>query len=72
MMAEDFFTSGGIGDDNQDGDSRDETFEFWGEPHTRGWEAFDKVLAQGTAPMIVVARPLKRSVGSQLNLMSTH
>jgi hypothetical protein len=51
MMAEDFFTSGGIGDDNQDGDSRDETFEFWDESHTRGWEAFDKVLAQGTAPM---------------------
>lgn len=53
MMAEDFFTSGGIGDDNQDGDSRDETFVFWDEPHTRGWEAFDKVLAQGTAPMAV-------------------
>lgn len=51
MMAEDFFTSGGVGDDNQDGDSRDETFAFWDEPHMRGWEAFDKVLSQGTAPM---------------------
>ena len=51
MMVEDFFTSGGIGDDNQDGDSRDETFEFWDESHTRGWEAFGKVLSQGTAAM---------------------
>jgi hypothetical protein len=51
MMADDFFTSGGIGDDNQDGDSRNETFKFWDESYVRGWEAFDKVLAQGAAPM---------------------
>lgn len=50
IMAEDFFTSGGIGDDNQDGDSRDETFAFWDKPHTRGWGAFDMVLAQGYSP----------------------
>jgi hypothetical protein len=50
MMGKDFFTSNGVGDSNQDGDFRDEAFEFWDEPSTRGWEAFHKVLAQGAAP----------------------
>ncbi len=47
MMPPDFFTSGGIGDDNGDGDSRDEAFAFWDKPYTRGWDALDRVLAQG-------------------------
>lgn len=51
MMAEDFFTSGGVGDDNGDGDSREETFAFWDESHARGWKAFDRILSRGTAPM---------------------
>jgi len=50
MMTPDFFTSGGIGDDNGDGDSRDETFAFWDQPYTRGWEALDDVLAHGAVP----------------------
>jgi hypothetical protein len=50
MMAADFFTSGGVGDDNQDGDHRDEAFAFWDEPYTRGWEALDRTLAAGVAP----------------------
>ena len=50
MMTPDFFTSGGVGDDNGDGDSRDETFAFWDQPNTRGWEALDRVLAQGAVP----------------------
>lgn len=50
MLTPDFFTSGGVGDDNGDGDTREEAFAFWDEPHTRGWEALDRVLAQGTVP----------------------
>src|ERR1051326_4790124 len=48
MMSPDFFTSGGVGDDNGDGDTRDEVFAFWDEPHTRGWEALNRILSQGT------------------------
>lgn len=50
MLVSDFFTSGGVGDDNGDGDSRDETFAFWDEPETRGWEALQRVSAQGVVP----------------------
>ena len=50
LMVPDFFTSGGVGDDNRDGDSRDESFAFWGDGVTRGWEALDRTLAQGTVP----------------------
>ena len=57
MMAPDFFTSGGVGDDNGDGDSRDETFAFWDEPLVRGWEALDRVLAQGVVPNIALSDP---------------
>ncbi len=48
MMTPDFFTSGGVGDDNRDGDDRDETFEFWDGPNVNGWQAFSRVLAKGT------------------------
>lgn len=57
MMAPDFFTSGGVGDDNGDGDSRDETFDFWDEPLTRGWEALNRVLAQGVVPNTTLTAP---------------
>jgi hypothetical protein len=50
MMAPDFFTSGGVGDDNGDGDSRDETFAFWGDSNTRGWEALEQTLSKATVP----------------------
>ena len=49
MLARDIFFSGG-GDDNGDGDTRDEAFQLWDDPHVRGWEAFDKILSQGTVP----------------------
>jgi hypothetical protein len=45
MMSSDFFSSGG----NDAG--RQAAFQFWDDPNVRGWEAFDKVLAQGTVPM---------------------
>jgi hypothetical protein len=44
MMSDDFFSSGG------NGPGAEVAFEFWDEPHVRGWEAFDKVLARGTVP----------------------
>jgi hypothetical protein len=51
MMVREFHFSGGGGDDNHDGDSRDEAFQFWDEPYTQGWKAFDKVLTRGSVPM---------------------
>jgi hypothetical protein len=49
MMTRDFYFSGGGGDDNRDGDSRDEAFEFWGHSSGRGWDAFHKALEGGAA-----------------------
>jgi hypothetical protein len=51
MMTRDFYFSAGGGDDDHDGDTRDEAFEFWDDKHVRGWEALDRILAQGTVPM---------------------
>ncbi len=48
MMIPEFFYSGGGGCD--DGDCRDEAFEFWDDPHVRGWRAFDRILAEGAVP----------------------
>src|SRR5437016_9512812 len=50
MMTRDFYFSGGGGDDNQDGDTRDEALKFLDDPQVRGWQAFDKALAKGAAP----------------------
>ena len=77
MMARDFFVSPGVGDDNGDGDSREEAFAFWDDPHTRGWEALDRTLAKGTVPYTYtrhargkeparVAPPLANSRGAVL------
>ncbi|HZE71293.1 MAG TPA: hypothetical protein VE135_17425 [Pyrinomonadaceae bacterium] len=51
MMVPDFYFSAGGGDDSGDGDSRDEAFQFFSEPYTHGWKAFDKALAQGSVPI---------------------
>lgn len=51
MMAEEFFTSGGLGSD------RDEAFAFWDEPNTRGWEALDRTLAKGIVPYTYMRDP---------------
>lgn len=48
MMIADFYFSGGGGDDNGDGDLRDDAFQFLSDPQTDGWRAFDKALAQGS------------------------
>ncbi len=49
-MVRDFFFSGGAGDDNQDGDMRDDAFKFLDDPEVHGWQAFDKALARGAVP----------------------
>ena len=51
MMVSDFYFSGGGGDDNGDGDTRDDAFQFFSQPFTDGWKAFDKALAKGAVPM---------------------
>ena len=50
MMVKDFYFSGGGGDDNHDGDSRDEAFAYWDDQHFIGWKALDRTLAGGTVP----------------------
>jgi hypothetical protein len=44
MMSDNFFSSGG----NSSGPEA--AFEFWDDPHVRGWTALEKVLAKGTVP----------------------
>jgi len=51
MLTRDFYFSAGGGDDNGDGDSRDEAFQFCDQPYTQGWRAFDKALVQGSVPI---------------------
>ena len=49
-MTPDFYCSPGVGDDNQDGDTRDDAFVFYDSlTYTNAWTALDKVLKQGTA-----------------------
>jgi hypothetical protein len=50
MMPAEFDFSGGGGDDNGDGDSRDEAFGYWDEGRGRGWKAFEKLLLGGAVP----------------------
>ena len=50
-MTPDFYCSPGVGDDNQDGDTRDDAFVFYDSlTYTNAWTALDKVLKQGTVP----------------------
>ena len=44
MMSPDFFSSGG------EDSGPEAAFRFWDHPEVCGWEAFDRVLAQGTVP----------------------
>jgi hypothetical protein len=50
MLASDIHYSGGGGDDNHDGDYRDDAFEFWEEQRGRGWKAFEKLLRGSAVP----------------------
>jgi hypothetical protein len=60
MMIQDFYFHSSGGDDNGDDDTRDEAFEFWDEPRVRGWEALERVLAQGTVPNTAMREPGNR------------
>jgi len=44
LMSADFFSSGG----NSEG--AEAAFTLWDDPHVRGWDAFNRVLSQGTVP----------------------
>lgn len=48
MMVTDFYFSGGDGDDNGDGDFRDDAFKFFSDARLNGWRAFDRALEQGS------------------------
>jgi hypothetical protein len=50
MLVRDFYFSGGGGDDNHDGDTRDEAFKFFDDAQVHGWQAFAKTLAKGAVP----------------------
>lgn len=60
MMAGDFYFHTSGGDDNGDGDSRDEALEYWAEPRVSGWEALEKTLAAGTVPNTAMRTPNNR------------
>src|SRR5689334_25164109 len=47
LMSADFFSSGG----NSEG--AEAAFTLWDDPHVRGWDAFNRVLSQGTVPKAV-------------------
>lgn len=57
MMARDFHYHSSGGDENGDGDTREEAFEFWAEPRVRAWESLDKILAQGTVRNTAMREP---------------
>lgn len=50
LMAPDIFVSGGVGDDNKDGDSRDEALDFLDTSEIGAWHELRNLLAQDTVP----------------------
>ena len=48
MMSKNFYYLSSGGDENGNGDSRDEAFEYWETAGMGSWEELDKVLDQGT------------------------
>lgn len=60
MMARDFYYHSSGGDENGDEDTRDEAFDFWDERRVGGWEALEKVLAQGAVPNTAMREPGNR------------
>jgi hypothetical protein len=57
MMAAEFYFHTSGGDDNGDGDSRDEALEYWSEPRVNGWAALEKTLAAGAVPNTAMRGP---------------
>ena len=50
MLAADLDYAYDGGDDNRDGDSRDEAFAYWGEGRGRRWKIFERLLLGGAVP----------------------
>jgi hypothetical protein len=50
MLAADFDYSYDGGDNNDDGDSRNEAFEYWDEGRGRGWRSFERLLLGRAVP----------------------
>ncbi len=50
MLAPDVDYSDGAGDENHDGDGRDDAFGYWDEGRGRGWKAFERLLRGGAVP----------------------
>jgi hypothetical protein len=48
MMSRDFYYLSSGGDENGNGDTRDEAFDYWENSGVGAWDALEKVLAQGT------------------------
>src|SRR5687767_14194584 len=47
MMVREFYYLSSGGDENDNNDTRDETFEYWDTSGLGAWEALETVLAQG-------------------------
>jgi hypothetical protein len=60
MMSRDFYYLSSGGDENDNADTRDETFEYWETSGMGVWEAFDTVLAQGTVRNTAMREPGSR------------
>src|SRR5688572_19523938 len=61
-MSRDFYYLSSGGDENNNEDSRDEAFEYW-ETSVGGWDALEKVLAQGAVPNVAMREPGNRLPG---------
>src|SRR5215475_12893506 len=48
MLSAEIYFSGGSGDDNHDGDTRDEAFSYWDGDSGRMWQRMARALAGGS------------------------
>jgi hypothetical protein len=58
-MSNDFYYLSSGGDENDNHDTRDEAFAYW-ETSAGGWDALEKVLAQGAVPNVAMREPGNR------------
>ena len=59
-MSTDFYYLSSGGDENDNQDTRDEAFEYWQASAAGGWDALEKVLAQGAVPNVAMREPGNR------------
>ena len=59
MMSRDFYYLSSGGDENDNQDTRDEAFEYWG-ASVGSWDSLEKVLAQGAVPNVALREPGNR------------